>query len=112
MYRVFCESYSNFTKMFQNEESYRLQIAKPLELLTNIDLYKSEKNKKTILYKNLSDLMVYMKENIERFPRLKAFLWSIDFIDTDYKKYGVANKEDLEEQTKLINSMLKLAYWY
>ena len=28
------------------------------------------------------------------------------------KQYNVSSKEELEEQTKLINSFLKLAYWY
>lgn len=28
------------------------------------------------------------------------------------KRYNISKKEELEEQTKLINSFLKLAYWY
>lgn len=28
------------------------------------------------------------------------------------KKYNISREEDLEEQAKLINSFLKLAYWY
>lgn len=28
------------------------------------------------------------------------------------RQYNVSNKEELEEQTKLVNSFLKLAYWY
>ena len=28
------------------------------------------------------------------------------------KKYNISKKEDLEEQIKLVNSFLKLAYWY
>ena len=30
----------------------------------------------------------------------------------EWKKYNISKKEELEEQTKLINSFLKLAYWY
>ena len=33
-------------------------------------------------------------------------------MDIRAQKYGVSKEEDLEEQTKLINSFLKLAYWY
>ena len=53
-----------------------------------------------------------MNENVKRFPRLKAFLWTLNSRNIDGKKYGLARKEDLEEQTKLINSFLNLAYWY
>ena len=53
-----------------------------------------------------------MKENVERFPKLKAFLWTLSSSNIKEKKYNIAKVEDLEEQTKLINSFLKLAYWY
>ena len=36
----------------------------------------------------------------------------IKSIDRKSKKYNVSEKEELEEQTKLVNSFLKLAYWY
>ena len=35
-----------------------------------------------------------------------------EFKKYDWKKYNIAKQEELEEQTKLINSFLKLAYWY
>ena len=47
-----------------------------------------------------------------RFPKLKAFLWTLDSRNIRAQKYGVSKEEDLEEQTKLVNSFLKLAYWY
>lgn len=53
-----------------------------------------------------------MKENVERFPKLKAFLWTLSSRNMNGKKYNIAKIEELEEQTKLINSFLKLAYWY
>lgn len=53
-----------------------------------------------------------MKENIEKFPKLKAFLWTLSSRNIKDIKYNIANKEELEEQTKLVNSFLKLAYWY
>ena len=111
MYRIFCESYENYVKSF-DEENYRLIISKPLELIADIDKYKEEEKKQSNIYKNLCDLICYMKENIERFPKLKAFLWTLSSRNINGKKYNVAKEEDLEEQTKLINSILKLAYWY
>ena len=111
MYRIFCESYKNYIKLF-DKNSYRLQIANDFELLTDVGKYEEEKSKQSQQYKRISDLINYIKENIRRFPRLKAFLWTLQARNIDAKKFNVANKEDLEEQTKLINSFIKLAYWY
>lgn len=30
----------------------------------------------------------------------------------EWKKYDISKEEELKEQTKLVNSFLKLAYWY
>ena len=111
MYRIFCESYKNYIKLF-DKNSYRLQIANDFELLTDVGKYEEEKSKQSQQYKKISDLINYIKENIKRFPRLKAFLWTLQARNIDAKKFNVAKKEDLEEQTKLINSFIKLAYWY
>ena len=53
-----------------------------------------------------------MQENISRFPRFKAFLWTLSSRNINAKKYDISKTEELEEQSKLINSFLKLAYWY
>lgn len=111
MYRIFCESYQNFIKSI-DEDSYRLKIAKPFELIADNDKYEEEKEKQSDLYKKLCDLMSFMKENVNRFPKLKAFLWTLDSRNIKAKKFNISNKEELEEQTKLINSFLKLAYWH
>ena len=111
MYRIFCESYKNFIKSFE-EENYRLKMAEPLELLVDIDEYIKKENKQSEKFKKLCDLIYFMKENVERFPRLKAFIWTLSSRNIKEKKYNIAKVEDLEEQTKLINSFLKLAYWY
>lgn len=111
MYRIFCESYQNYINSF-DENNYRLEIAKPLELITDINKYTQEENKQSELYKKACDLIYFMKENVEKFPKLKAFLWTLSSRNMNGKKYNIAKVEELEEQTKLINSFLKLAYWY
>lgn len=111
MYRIFCESYQNFIKSF-DENNYRLEIAKPLELIANIDKYIEEEKKQSELFKRLCDLIYFMKENVDRFPKLKAFLWTLSSRNMNGEKYNIAKVDDLEEQTKLINSFLKLVYWY
>ena len=111
MYRIFCESYQNFLNSF-DEDNYRLRISKPIELIAEIDKYKEEKKKQSELYKKVCDLVYFMKKNVDRFPKLKAFLWTISSRNINGKKYNVSSPEELEEQTKLIDSFLKLAYWY
>ena len=110
MYRIFCESYQNFLNLF-DEDSYRLRISEPFELIVNPEKYEVEKKKQSKTYKKLSELLCFMKENIERFPRIQAFLWTLESRNIVGKKYNVSRNEELEEQTKLINSFLKLAYW-
>jgi len=111
MYRVFCESYENFKNSFQ-ERSIRLKNAEPLELIVNIDRYKEEEKKKSEIYKRLCDLLEFMTKNIDIYPRLKAFLWTLEARGIMPQEYNVAKQEEIEEQTKLVNSFLKLAYWY
>lgn len=111
MYRVFCESYDFFLKTF-TEESYRLDIAKPFELIVNTEKYKEEKKLNSDLYKKLCNLLSYMKKNIDKFPKFKAFLWTLASRNIIAEEYDIEINEELEEQAKLINSFLKLAYWY
>ncbi len=111
MYRVFCESYENFLKTFK-EENYRLKIAKPFELIVNTEKFEKEKELQSDLYKRLCDLLSFMKKNVKKFPKFKAFLWTLTSRNIVAKEYDIETKEEIEEQAKLINSFLKLAYWY
>jgi len=111
MYRIFCESYYNFINTF-NDDNYRLQVAEPLGLIVDEEKFKKEKKVETDNYKKLCDLLSFMKKNIKQFPKLKAFLWTLSSREIEGKKYSVSTTEELEEQTKLVNSFLKLAYWY
>lgn len=111
MYRIFCESYENFIKMY-NEENYRLNIAKPFELIVNTEKYEKEKKIESDLYKKLCDLLSYMEKNIKKFPKFKAFLWTLNSRNIMAKECNIETQEELEEQAKLVNSFLKLAYWY
>ena len=111
MYRIFCESYKNYIKTF-DKNSYRLKISNDFELLTDVGKYEEEKSKQSQRYKKISDLINYINENLQKFPRLKAFLWTLESRNIEIKKFNVSKEEDLEEQAKLINSFIKLSYWY
>ena len=53
-----------------------------------------------------------MNQSIDRYPRFKAFLWTLASRNIEGKQYNLESQENLEEQSKLINSFLKLTYWY
>ena len=61
MYRIFCENYRNFIKSF-NEDSIRLEIAKPLELIADINRYEKEKENWNSLYSQFSKYSLNGKE--------------------------------------------------
>ena len=86
-------------------------MSKPIGLLTDKTKYIEEQAKKSRLYKQVSDLLYYMQQNIGRYPKMKAFLWTLDSRNMKGQKYNISSTEELEEQIKLINSFLKLAYW-
>ncbi len=111
MYRIFCESYESFKKTF-DDENYRLNITKPFELIVDTEKFEKEKKLQSELYKKLCNLLSYMNKNIMRFPKFKAFLWTVTSRNIVAEEYEIETNDDLEEQAKLVNSFLKLAYWY
>lgn len=111
MYRIFCESYENFLKTL-DKDNYRLNISRPFELIVDLNEYEKNKKNNSELYKKLCDLILFMQENIDDFPKFKAFLWTLQSRNINGKRYNSSTEEELEEQAKLVNSFLKLAYWY
>ena len=114
MYRIFCESFYNYIKEYEQSgalDEYRYLIARPLKLIADPGLYNTEKPKDSPLYRQVSDLLYYMENNIEKYPKFKAFLWTLEPRGITAGYYGVVSQEDLEEQAKLVNLILNLAYW-
>ena len=110
MYRIFCESFENCMNSF-NREDARQAIAKPLELITDVDKFDAERGKNSLAYQKLCDTLYYASRNIDRYPRLQAFLWTVSSRGMVPQHFGVSDDADMEEQVKLIHSILKLAYW-
>jgi len=93
------------------KDEYRYKIIKPFELLINIEKYELEKSQNTLLYRQLNDLLFYMADNADRYPKMKAFLWTLEARGIKRQYYGIVPRADLEEQTKLANMFLNLLYW-
>lgn len=114
MYRIFCEGFNNYIKEFEQSgavDENRYLIALPLKLITDLELYKAEKAKHSLRYRQLKDLLYYMENNIEKYPKFKAFLWTLEPRGITAEYYGVESREELEEQSKLVSLILNLAYW-
>ena len=110
MYRVFCDSYDNYIKSFRAPD-VRLSIAEPLGLVANVDRFNAARISNSWEYKQLCDLLHYASQNIPRYPRLEAFLWTVSSRGMLPVYFGESDELLLEEQVKLIDSFLKLAYW-
>lgn len=108
MYRIFCESYQNFIKTFDKENS-RLIVAEPLGLITDVQKYQEQEKEQTDLYKRLCDLIYFLSKNVDIFPRTKAFLWTLSSRNMKPKNYNVAKKEDLEEQAKFSEFIFEIS---
>ena len=65
------------------------------------DLYQEEKEKKSNLYLKTCDLLYYMQKNIKKYPKLKAFIWTLKSRDIVGKQYKIAKKQELEESDKV-----------
>ncbi len=112
MYRIVCESYENYKRDFYlDEDNYRYEIIRPLELIMDLSLYNKEKNNKTINYQKLEHFVYLLKNNIEKYPNNKSFLWSLESRGIYGKNYNVLSTEEFNELQKIINMFLKLAYW-
>ncbi|NLN48492.1 MAG: hypothetical protein GX154_05275 [Clostridiales bacterium] len=113
MYRIFCESLDNFFAFNKDAKDgeYRLKIAQPLKALSDIGLYNEWKVKNTDKHKEVNNLIYEINKNINKYPTFSTF-------SSDLKGYGYESRfthgfdrEVIEEQLKLIDTILKLQYW-
>jgi uncharacterized GH25 family protein len=113
MYRIFCESLNNYISEYkQNERNvYRYRIVEPLKLIADLTRFEKEKHEKSDLYKRLCDLLLYMENNINQYPKLKAFLWTLESRGLKGKTYKQVSSDEMKEQTKIVNMFLNLMYW-
>ena len=113
MYRIVCKSYKNYIDDFlpNNTDDYRYKVAKPLRLILKLSLYEEEKSKNSVDYQKLRHFIYLLKQDINKYPNTKSFLWSLESRGIYGKNYGVLSKEDFSELAKILNMFLKLSYW-
>ncbi len=113
MYRIVCESYENYKKDFLPDHTgdYRFILSMPLQLMVDLSLYKKEKEAQTLIYRKLEHLVFLLWENIDKYPRFKSLLWSLEARGIDGRDYGVLSNEEFTELCKIISMFLRLSYW-
>lgn len=67
MYRIFCVSYQNFINSF-DEDSYRLKIARPLELIADVNRYKEESKQSEVFKKKLKTKDEFILDTTIHYP--------------------------------------------
>ncbi len=114
MYRIVCESYKNYIADFlpDNINDYRYKIMQSFRLILDLSAYMNENKKKSLDYRKLEDLIYLIKQNIEKYPNFKSFLWSLESRDILGEHYGVLSTEEFCEQVRIINMFLRLSYWF
>ena len=98
--------------LLHSKDSYRYKVMLPFRLAFDTSLYRDEKNKNSLDYQKLEHFVYLAKQNIDKYPNIKSFLWSLESRGIDGNNYGVLSEEEFNEQIKIINMFLKLAYWY
>lgn len=113
MYRIVRESYRNYMADFMphNTDSSRYKVMLPLRLAFDPALYEAEKNKKSLDYQKFEDFIYRVNHNIEEYPSMKSFLWSLKSRGIYGVDYKVISDGEFREQIKTVNMFLKLAYW-
>ena len=99
--------------MFNSESdktTFRYWMAKPLELLFDIDLFNYHKKEHSLWYMNICELVFYMHDNLDRFPKFKAFLWHTEGYGYSFSYFNRHDFKLYEEQCKLLHQILSLIY--
>lgn len=68
MYRIFCESYHNFINSF-DENNYRLEVAKPLELIVDVNKYREEEKSKANCIRSYVIWFILWKKILKDFQK-------------------------------------------
>lgn len=113
MYRIVCESYENYMNDFlpNNTDNFRYKIMKPFRLITDMSIYENEKKLESDDFKKLEDFIYHARQEINNYPNIKSFLWSLESRGIHGQNFGILSVEELTEMMKIINMFLKLSYW-
>ena len=114
MYKIFVKNLEGFEKIFDNDE--RLNLAKPLYLLKDMEIFKMHKDKNTKEYQNLCEILgkaEELKDNLKyhSFGMFlnELYLQYFNFRKISYNPQG--SIEELDYQVSLLHQFMFPAYY-
>ncbi|MDO8685863.1 MAG: hypothetical protein Q7J78_04240 [Clostridiales bacterium] len=113
MYKIFVKNLEGFEKIFKNDE--RLNLAKPLYLLRDVDTFIRHKNDNTDEYQNLCEILgkaEELQENI-KYHSFGMFLNDLYLQYFDFHKLSCESKGNwatLDYQVSLLHQFMFPAY--
>jgi len=108
MYKQFCKNYKNYVMLNRagiDKNEYRLKIARSIEGLANVELYKRWKQNNDPRCSEVEGI-VYEINKRNDIHSFHAFSWELAGYGFEARRSDTADKEELDEQIKLIELLL------
>ncbi len=112
MYRMFQDSYEN---LIGTLDGVRKEYVQCFRLIYDINIYNQNKRENSTEYKRLNNLLIYITDSMNRFPRLKCFLWELELLGISVDRGNIDESisiEYVDEAAKILNTVMKMNYWY
>jgi hypothetical protein len=117
VYNQFCKNLKNYIRINSSincVDSIRLNIAKDILLLTDVEAYKAYKECNYSLYLEIGKFIYTLSKYKEKYPSLNKFIWELwgygfDLVETDSLHQDSINYMD--EKAKLIDLILSTHYF-
>lgn len=112
MYKQFCKGLKRFIQLNNDKDNLRLNIAKELLLLTDIDAYKQSKDKNLSDHEKIDSLIAMLSCHKDKYPYLERFLWELWAYGFDRETENTPHIDDrfIDEKIKLIDLMISSHY--
>jgi len=114
MYRILSESVHQYMRDPATQGVRRKSMG-PICLLVNPEAYHRERTAKTDLFHKTQELLSYLQQTAPFNPRFQTLLWHLESREIIPPAQLHLNKESLErcqEQARILQQLINLAYWY
>lgn len=113
MYSHFVRNMTCFFNINKEHETpdYRYTLAKELEPLGDVNVFKNLESTNMESYKMLQGIIWAITNNAQRYPSFKSFAWELWGYGFDGVYYPIEANE-LEEKLKMIDLLLSTQYWH
>lgn len=121
MYRLFSKSIQNYFQRNKEQKSARLQIAEPLRLIADIELYKEHEKGQTELFFRAENILRQIQSHEGERGYMGTLAWELEGMGFSCKEQTVRQKiqenprlgeDEIKEQMKLVQLFsTSTLYW-